>query len=90
MRARNDIDSALQRKGFVKDEGDHSYYIYWNISGKKTIRKTKMSHGTSHKEIGDPLLGQMARQLGLTKKDFLQLVDCTIDQEMYEKIVFSE
>lgn len=87
-RARDDIDAALQRKGFRKDEGDHHYYIYWNLSGKKTIKKTKMSHGSSYKTIGDPLLGAMARQVGLTKKSFLELVDCTLDQAEYEKAAF--
>ncbi|WP_439492304.1 hypothetical protein [Bosea sp. (in: a-proteobacteria)] len=87
-RARDDIDAALLRKGFRKDEGDHHYYIYWNLSGKKTIKKTKMSHGSSYKTIGDPLLGAMAKQVGLTKKSFLELVDCTLDQTGYEKTAF--
>lgn len=47
-----------------------------------------MSHGSSHKTIGDPLLGQMAKQIGLTKKDFLCMVDCHIDQAAYEKLAF--
>ncbi len=47
-----------------------------------------MSHGTAYKTIGDPLLGEMARQLGLVKKQFLELVDCTLDQQGYEKLVF--
>lgn len=87
-RARDDIDAALVKKGFQKETGDHFYYIYWNLEGKKTIKKTKMSHGSSHKTIGDPLLGTMARQIGLTKKSFLELVDCTLDQAGYEKTVF--
>lgn len=87
-RDRKDIDAALQRKGFAHEEGDHHYYFYHNIAGKKTIRKTKMSRGSSHKSIGDPLLGQMARQLGLSKPSFLQLVDCTLDQQGYEDLVF--
>ena len=88
-RAREDIDAALQRKGFTKEAGDHSYYIYWNLAGQKTIKKTKMSHGSSHKTIGDPLLGIMARQVGLTKKNFLEFVDCNLDQAGYESAAFS-
>lgn len=87
-RDRKDIDAALQRKGFVHEDGDHHYYVYHNLSGKKTIKKTKMSRGTKHKTIGDNLLGQMARQLGLTKASFLELVDCTLDQKGYEKTVW--
>ena len=46
-----------------------------------------MSHGSSHKTIGDNLLGQMAKQLGIPKKSFLELVDCTLDQPGYEKLI---
>lgn len=47
-----------------------------------------MSMGTKHKTVGDPLLNQMARQVGITKKQFLDLIDCTLDQISYEKVVF--
>jgi hypothetical protein len=87
-RDRKEIDAALQRKGFERDDGDHHYYIYHNLAGRKTIRKTKMSMGSAHKTIGDPLLGQMARQLGVTKPKFLELVDCTVDQAAYEALAF--
>jgi hypothetical protein len=87
-RERDDIDGALRRKGFQKENGDHFYYIYWNLAGKKTLKKTKMSHGSSHKTIGDTLLGQMAKQIGLRKSDFLELVDCTLDQSGYEAAAF--
>lgn len=86
-RERAQIDAALQRKGFVHEDGDHHYYVYHNLAGKKTIKKTKMSRGSKYKTIGDPLLGQMARQVGLTKPKFLELVDCTLDQKSYEKII---
>lgn len=88
-RDRDVIDAALQRKGFQKDIGDHHYYIYWNLAGQKTMKKTKMSHGSSHKTIGDPLLGTMARQVGLTKKSFLELVDCSLDRAGYEGVALN-
>lgn len=87
-RERSDIDSALQRKGFEKIEGDHWFYIYWNLSGKKTMKKTKISRGTSHKTVGDILLGKMARQIGLSKMQFLELVDCTLSRSAYESVAF--
>ena len=88
-RDRDDIDASLKRKGFKRDDRDHHYYIYHNLAGLKTIRKTKMSMGTAYKTIGDPLLGQMARQIGVTKPKFLELVDCTLDQAGYESLAFS-
>jgi hypothetical protein len=87
-RDRKDIDASLTRKGFKRYDSDHHFYIYHNINGLKTVKKTKMSMGTSHKTIGDPLLGQMARQIGVTKPNLLKLVDCTLDQAGYEALVF--
>lgn len=86
-RERSDIDKALTRKGFVKDETHHHQYIYHNLAGQRTGKRTRMSHGSSHKTIGDNLLGQMAKQLGIPKKSFLELVDCTLDQPGYEKLI---
>lgn len=87
-RERSDIEASLLKKGFKKDDSNHHYYIYWNLNGKKTIRKTMMSHGSSYKTIGDSLLAQMAKQTGLTKQKFLELVDCPLDQAGYERIAF--
>lgn len=87
-RARTDIHASLVRKGFIHYDGDHHYYVYHNLSGKKTIKKTKISRGSKYKNIDDSLLVQMARQIGLPKAKFLELVDCTLDQSGYEKIVW--
>jgi predicted transcriptional regulator len=87
-RERKDIDAALRRKGFLHDDGDHHYYIYRNLAGRKTIRKTMMSRGSSHKTVSDSILSQMARQVGLTKPKFLELVDCSLDQPSYERLAF--
>src|SRR5205823_4623038 len=51
------------------------------VDGKKTRIYTKVSHG--EKEIPDNLLGAMARQLNLNKKQFLELVDCPLTREIY-------
>ncbi len=79
-----DIESALERKGFERREGDHAWFIYHTLDGKKTKIKTKTSHGARGKSIGDPLLGMMARQCCLNKSDFLDLVDCPLDREEFE------
>lgn len=34
-------------------------------------------------DIGDPLLGMIARQLGVTRRELYGVVDCTMDQESY-------
>ena len=46
---------------------------------------TKISHGEM--EIGDPLIAKMARQLHISKADFVDLVSCKIDGEQYLSMV---
>ena len=86
-RKRRAVESALEAKGFVRIEADHHRFIYHQSSdGKKTRFATKTSHGM--REIGDSLLGLMARQCGLAKAKFIELVDCPLDREGYEDAVF--
>ncbi|HSX55805.1 MAG TPA: hypothetical protein VLG14_10935 [Sphingomonas sp.] len=87
-RDRDNISASLTKKGFAESGGDHYFFVYVNLAGLKTMKKTKMSRGSSHKVIGDNLLGRMAKQLGLGKGDFLKLVDCPLDQAGYEAIAF--
>lgn len=82
-RKTRDIRSALIKKGFRHKDGDHAFYTYHRASDeKKTSIFTKMSHGES--EVGDYLLSKMAQQCGLSKSEFLDLVDCPLDQAGYE------
>lgn len=68
------VERALQRKGFRKREGDHSFFIYYTLDGKKTPVRTKTSHGSSHRDIGSEIAGRMARQCRLSSVDFEMLV----------------
>ncbi len=86
-RPKSKVESALLAKGFQKTEKDHHYFIYFTIDGKKTTAKTKTSHSKKIKDIPDNLLSQMAKQCFLTKTEFLSLVDCPLNQEMYEDIL---
>ena len=47
-----------------------------------------MSHSAN--DLSDSLLGMMARQVQLSKKDFLSLVDCSITYDAYQKMLFPE
>jgi len=84
-RARKDVETGLLAKGFQQREGDHAYYIYYDLQGKKSTAKTKTSH--SGKDLDDSLLALMSRQTKLTKKQFLDLVDCPLSRDDYEKIL---
>jgi hypothetical protein len=82
------IESALTQKGFEKTkDGDHYRYYFYDLHTGATLSQTKMSHGVLGETIGAPLISQMARQLHLTKAQFLALIDCTIDEEQYRAIL---
>lgn len=87
-RPKDDVEKALVKKGFIKKNGDHHYFVYHNLSGKKTAVFTKTSHTPKMREIPDNLISQMARQCRLDKQSFLNLVDCPLSQPEYEALVF--
>jgi len=74
----------LQRKGFRKRQGGDKYFHLY-VDGKKTAVFTFVSHG--EREIHDGLLGQMAKQTHLVKKEFLDLVDCPMTEDDYLKLL---
>ena len=83
IRKGRDIDSALRRKGFYcETDCDHLWYTFIDSDVK-----TKTSHGMKGRDIGPELLGLMARQLHLTKKQFLELIDCPLDEKGYRQIL---
>jgi hypothetical protein len=84
------IEASLEAKGFERSEGDHSYFLYRTREGKKTTARTKTSHTPKMKSIGDDLLGKMARQCHLTKPQFLEFVDCSLDRRKYEKLLVAQ
>jgi hypothetical protein len=86
---RANIQQALQRKGFEVHDTDHIILTYVH-KGKKTPLRTKMSRGSKGRTLGDPHLGWMSRQLRLTKKQFMQLVECTLDQATYVAIMIAQ
>ena len=74
------------RKGFLLSESRHQRFRYYRLDGDKTNMVTLMSHG-SDGDIGDRLLAAMARQLHLTRRQFDNLVDCTLSQDDYEAMM---
>ena len=85
-REKRDVESGLEGKGFQKQGGDHHYFVYWSVDGKKSMAKTKTSHG-SGRDISDDLLSKMARQCGVTKPNFLKLIDCPLLRPDYENLL---
>ena len=74
------IDSALTRKGFVKNEKKHHIFYFLYVDGKKTQIRTKLSH--SSKEYNDNLLSAIRKQL---KFDSIKVLECFINCPISEK-----
>jgi hypothetical protein len=87
LRKKSKVESALKNKGFEPTEGDHHFFVYITLEGKKTAVRTKTSHTPKMKDISDNLLAQMAKQCRLSKNDFSRLLDCPLDREAYENIL---
>lgn len=86
-RDKRTIESALVKKGFVKaGGGKHMVFTYQTQDGRLTPVVTHTSHGAND-DLGDFLLKAMAEQCGVTKADFLELVDCPMDQAKYEALL---
>lgn len=83
-RKTRDIEGSLGKKGFKRKDTHHTFYHLW-VDDKKTTIYTKVSHGSN--EVPDPLLGQMAKQVKLTRNQFCELVDCSLTQEGYLAIL---
>jgi len=88
VRSARDIDSSLRKKGFRREmDGKHIHYFFADSDGKHSGIFTLMSHGMGSTAISDPLLGLMARQLHLTKALFLDLIDCSLNEDQYREIL---
>jgi len=80
------VEASLRAKGFRENaKADHRVFTYFTQEGLKSVVFTKTSHGSGYRTLDDGLLGQMARQCRLTKARFIELVDCPLSQDDYEK-----
>ncbi len=84
-RKQREVGQGLENKGFARSNRHHKYYILF-VDGRKTNIKTRVSHG-SKSEIDDNLLSFMARQVRLSKNDFLNLIDCPMLLDDYLRIL---
>jgi predicted RNA binding protein YcfA (HicA-like mRNA interferase family) len=83
VRKGREIDAALNKKGFRREtDGDH---VCYSLTDSKI--QTKVSHGAMGDTIGTNLMSRMARQLHLTKTQFLDLIDCTLNEDGYREIL---
>ena len=78
--SQNEVEAGLGRKGFKRSNTDHRYYILY--INEKREAATFLSHG-KNQDIGAPLLGAMAKELGITAGEFIDLVKCPLSTEDY-------
>jgi hypothetical protein len=76
--SQDEIEAGLGRKGFCRGHTDHRYFILY-VNGKKEAA-TFLSHG-KNQDVGAPLLNAMAKELGLTTKEFIDLIKCPMSTE---------
>lgn len=82
------VVSTLRKKGFEKDTGGHHVVMtYRRIDGVMSNIRTHVSHGNTPKVLDDYLIGQMAQQTKLSKKDFERLANCPMKRSKYEEVV---
>ena len=80
-----DIISSMTKKGFKLDvDGKHKRLIYMH-NGKISSIVTHYSHSSD--QIGDFLIRKMADQIKISKKQFLQLIECTLSADGYLQLV---
>jgi hypothetical protein len=80
-----EIRAALLKKGFREDQARHHVYYWFYDGNRKTSVKTYFSHGI--KEYGDELLDAIKKQLGLTKPQLLDFIECPLSREGYLKLL---
>ena len=78
------VEKALEKVGHVNENGDHNRYRLY-IDGKRTDIRTKTSH--NGQDIGDDLIASMARQIHLSRKEFISLVNGQISKNEYLEIL---
>jgi len=87
-RRASDIEAALLRKGFRKDNTHHRYLILYVEDQEMRVR-TRISHAAG--DYGDRLLAEVRKQLRLSRKeDLLRLVDCPMSGEEYVRLLRSQ
>ena len=86
VRRRREVLRGLRRKGFRELNSRHLQLKFFTVSGEDSEIATVMSHGAD-RDINDHLLGQMARQLHLTRRQFDDLIDCRLSQADYEAML---
>lgn len=83
LRARSVRRALVHKLGFEHRSGHHD--IYRLYLDDRLVARTYMSHG--RRELSDYHIGQMARQMRLSRQEFLDAVACPLDREAYHVLL---
>ncbi len=84
---RDEIESNLPRKGFVREDTHHRYF-YHEHNGKRTGAFTYTSQGSSFKTYGAELIARMKKQLKLdTNRQVADLCLCPMTGSEYANLL---
>lgn len=71
--------ALLSKLGFESKVGHHRIFRLY-LDGK-LVARTCISHG--HREVGRYHIGQMARQMRLSRREFLDAIECPLTRDEY-------
>jgi len=80
---RNEVESGLKHKGFKRSDNDHRYLTLY-VNEKKEV-STFVGQGSNF-DIRQDEIGFMAKELGITIQNFIDLVKCPLSTENYLKM----
>ena len=82
-----DLEKALERKGFQREEGSRHVQYYFYYQNKKTSVRVSISRGSSS-VYGDSLISYVRKEMRLPdKRQFEQFVECTLTEEKYSNLL---
>ena len=85
---RSGLRSSLNRKAFAEETDSGRVSVSCEMKdGRKCRVKTFVSHGSICNDLNDDLVGKVAGQVKLQKKEFEDLVLFSIRRAEYEEIV---
>lgn len=82
----SDLLRSLRAKVGAEEDPQRRHIWFKVRVGGVVVRTTMVSHGGPG-QIGQPLLGKIARQLGLTTAQLEALVRCTLSADEYYGLI---
>jgi hypothetical protein len=85
--SREDTERALLRKLKMRldDRRDHRFYELY--VDDLWILQTKISTGTKYRQLGDALVGKIAKEPRISPSELRAIVRCTIDRDRYLRLL---